>query len=393
MVIDRVFNFFLLCGVAIDCFRDSWRSTIAALGLFCISSAATGNAIPQVVLPAPAEIEPGQSLSLSLRSSDADGAPPAVFLLSGPEGMTIERITSSEHRLEWTATDDSIGRHTLQLLIEDAQDRGLTVSRRLSLTVRSSPSSESTVSLLPLRNRFLRPGQRVNFTVTAINRVGVETLIHVDWLPEGAHFRLSGDGSRRFFWQTAEADQGQYHFRFTAVDASNSDSRDTLDVIVTIGAPGQRVFPSTGPADNLLIEPLPARSIVANRPMTQLLRLLQAGKNYRLFAVNLPPGATFDSNGEQESVLRWQPEADQVGEFNIMFEARDIHSNAMASSTGFRLSVVADRTDGDNQSPILQHFGEQRVSVGEQLEFIARDRQVPTVDVTERVRIIVVSEE
>ena len=89
----------------------------------------------------------------------------------------------------------------------------------------------------PLANQVVSAGRIVSFRVSPSSEDGSVPVLLVDRIPRDASFDSNEDGSRTFFWQTGERDQGEHVFRFTAVNPREPNLRSYRDVLIIVGDP------------------------------------------------------------------------------------------------------------------------------------------------------------
>ncbi|MBX2823411.1 MAG: fibronectin type III domain-containing protein, partial [Gammaproteobacteria bacterium] len=272
-------------------FARNYTFTLLGAALFWNSLAALAtDQLLTLRLPKVESIKVGEGVSWLLRSTPRNGKQPAVFLVSGPAGVSFRRVSEDQHQLNWSPSPDDLGRHRFTFLLEDVADRSISVTQTLQVDV-LPVAKESVVTLGPVQDQSVRPGEHLRFRVAAENSLGGGTLLHIDKLPEGARFDQSDDGSRTFTWQPGEHQSGHYVFRIIATDANDSALFDEATIKVTVEQllaasalhgkatpdPEQGVdIGSVGNTVDLVtatsIESLPERVIVAGQAMSQLVR-------------------------------------------------------------------------------------------------------------------------
>jgi len=443
-VVSKIVTAWLKIRFAV-CVAAVW---VLAYGANPVSELAA-NKMPQLHLPKVSVLTAGEGVSWMLRSSADNESQPAVFILSGPAGITFKRMAKDRYQLNWSTSASDVGTHVFTFLVEDASDRSISVQRTLSVDVVPA-ANVPPVQLITLASQQVAVEESLQFLVAAENQSGNDTLLYVDKLPGNAQFILQNDGSRVFSWQPGEADLGRHELTFMAIDAIDHSQSDSATVTIQVGEPiragadvdaGLKHESSNGnkPVE-AVIEQLSARIIVAGQAMSQLVRASLPSEDFELVAARLPDGASFVSAVGREQVFRWRPRLDQLGMHEVLFEIRNLQSQKVIAKEGLHLTVRLDRVRGINQPPLLSVSGENSVTVGEEvsldvtavdpdgqqplimvgsapararfvdvgnglhrfkwapgnddegvhlLEFIARDRQAPENEVVQRVSIAV----
>jgi hypothetical protein len=106
--------------------------------------------------------------------------------------------------------------------------------------------------LVPLANQVISAGRVVNLRVSASIADGTTPVLQIDRLPRNASFDANEDGSRTFYWQTGDKDQGEHLFRFTAINPQDSRLQSWNEILIVVGDPSRnKTIPATAsPAVN-----------------------------------------------------------------------------------------------------------------------------------------------
>lgn len=140
--------------------------------------------------------------------------------------------------------------------VEVASDEATIAS--MELTDRVSASTPAPVQqvvqdpdlpgLKAMPNQVISAGRVVSFRVSASMGSGEVPGLQIDRLPRNASFDINPDGSRTFYWQTSDRDQGEHVFRFSAINPEQLNLRDSQEVLVIVGDPSRnKTLPAPEP--------------------------------------------------------------------------------------------------------------------------------------------------
>jgi len=106
--------------------------------------------------------------------------------------------------------------------------------------------AKPVLQLIP--NQVVSAGRTVSMRITASIPDGSPVELQVDRLPQNASFDTNPDGSRTFFWQPGDRDQGEHLYLFTAINPNVISQRTEQEVLIVVGDPSRK---KTFPAGNL----------------------------------------------------------------------------------------------------------------------------------------------
>lgn len=115
-------------------------------------------------------------------------------------------------------------------------------------TLKTDSSKRKIPRLNSMPNQIISAGRVVSFQVEPVIDDGNLAIVQVDRLPRNASFDENQDGSRTFYWQTSDEDQGEHLFRFTVIHPESADLRAWREILIVVGDPSRS---STAPADEL----------------------------------------------------------------------------------------------------------------------------------------------
>jgi len=163
----------------------------------------------------------------------AGGLPPGAMFMNDPEKGYV---------LSWTPEIEQQGRYEVSLQAVDRFDRNKVTNTSILLEVKPPLVPDTfvdpdTPTILPLANQVVSAGRMISFKVSSTAEDGTVPVLLVDRIPRDASFDGNDDGSRTFFWQTGDRDQGEHVFRFTAVNPREPELRSFRDVLIVVGDP------------------------------------------------------------------------------------------------------------------------------------------------------------
>lgn len=172
--------------------------------------------------------------------------PTEIQLSAGglPPGAMFLHDHNNGYVLRWTPETVQQGRYQVSLMAVDRRERSRTGTANMLLEVVPKPVEDTfvnpdTPTIPPLANQVVSAGRIVSFKVTPEAEDGTVPVLLVDRIPRDASFDGNEDGSRTFFWQTGDRDQGEHVFRFTAVNPREPNLRTFRDVLIIVGDPSR----------------------------------------------------------------------------------------------------------------------------------------------------------
>jgi hypothetical protein len=170
--------------------------------------------------------------------------PVAIQLSAGglPPGAMFMNDLEKGYVLSWAPKVEQQGRYEVNLQAIDRYDRSRVTSTSILLQVQAPIVQDTFVdpdipNIHSLANQVVSAGRIVSFKVNASAEDGTMPVLLVDRIPRDASFDGNPDGTRTFFWQTGDRDQGEHVFRFTAVNPREPNLRSYKDVLIIVGDP------------------------------------------------------------------------------------------------------------------------------------------------------------
>lgn len=163
----------------------------------------------------------------------AGGLPPGAMFINDPNKGYLFR---------WTPTLEQHGLYEVNLEAVNRYDRDTVTNSSIKLQVNlpvvpGSSDNPHIPKILPLANQVVSAGRIISFKVSSVAEDGTVPVLLVDRIPRDASFDGNENGSRTFFWQTGDRDQGEHVFRFTAVNPREPELRSYKDVLIVVGDP------------------------------------------------------------------------------------------------------------------------------------------------------------
>jgi len=182
---------------------------------------------------------------------------PVTILAQGlPSGAMLSVAPNGNHDIDWTPAQGQHGRRRFTLRAVNTSTPSVFSEQQIMLTVAPRSLPEKNIGsdavslksplLSPLPNQIISAGRVVSFTVKPLLEDGAQAILQVDRLPRNASFDENQDGSRTFYWQTSDKDQGEHLFRFTAIHPMDSALRAWREILIVVGDPSRS---STAPVD------------------------------------------------------------------------------------------------------------------------------------------------
>jgi hypothetical protein len=172
--------------------------------------------------------------------------PAAIQLSAGglPPGAMFVNDPDKGYLIRWMPKLEQQGRYEVNLQAVNRYDRGRVTNSSILLQVKLPVVPDTFVdpdipTILPLANQVVSAGRIVSFKVNSVAEDGTVPVLLVDRIPRDASFDGNEDGSRTFFWQTGDRDQGEHVFRFTAVNPREPNLRSYKDILIIVGDPSR----------------------------------------------------------------------------------------------------------------------------------------------------------
>jgi len=281
-------------------------------------------------------VNENQNLKFTLNATD-----PNNDLLEFSFGSTFPYGAQLDsNKFSWTPSLSSSGEHKVEFIVRERSRRpSLCDTQTITITVYNTNqkpllSNPGTISGVV--------NQVMSYTLTASDPDNDSIRYGMINGPAGS--TISAD---RFSWTPSFSDAGTQYVKFTASDASLSD---TITVAVRVSS-----FNSAP----VLVNP-GNKSISENQRLQFTLAASdQNGDSLIYSAGNTPSGSVFDGN-----VFSWRPDYTQTGVYYVKFYVRDNVLPSLSDS-----QTVAITVNNVNAPPVLTSPGNQIVNESAQLAF------------------------
>jgi len=191
----------------------------------------------------------GQSLSLVVRATSADGSVPGLALDRMPVDSSFQDNGDGTRTFRWMPFPINLGDTFVDVIAIDSKDPTLRINKTIRIRVERDPNKP--VNFSPVINGISNPVIRVGDTLNQVvfpkdPDFTVPNLQPLN-LPSDAQFVDNGDGSRDVVWTTDANDLGDHTFFFRASDSEDANLFDeksfTVSVVerATFDRPGERL--------------------------------------------------------------------------------------------------------------------------------------------------------
>ncbi len=316
-----------------------------------------GNTAPDLAAISDQTVREGETLSVTAVATDADEPVNIISyrLESGsPAGMTINAGTGL---ISWTPTEAQ-GPGSYSVSVRATDDGAGQLSDIETFTVTVSEVNRAP-TLAAIDNRSIDEGAELSLNAAATDPDQPANVLTYS-LASGAPAGASTDpASGAFRWTPAETDGGQsFAITIVVTDDGEGSLQDTEVFVVTVRDV------NSPPA----VTSIPDRTVAETERLTVAVSASDADVPADTLAYSLAPGApagmTIDpATGE----IGWTPtEAQGPGVYPVTVVVRDNGAGALASETGFSVTVTEANT-----APVLAAIGNASVAEGQPLAFVA----------------------
>jgi hypothetical protein len=283
-------------------------------------SATRAGHAPQLAMIGDRQVLAGQTLTITLSATDADGDALSYQATSLPEGATFSRQTFT-----WTPTLKQVGAHQVTFEVSDGQYQD---SETITITV---TRSNTAPSLQTIGDKTVRENELLTFSIHATDAEDDPITYSATHLPNGASF-----SGQTFRWTPSYSQAGTYTVTFTASDGNAQNS-----LAVTIEVVNVNRVPT--------LSPIGTQSVEAGMSLTLNLSATDPDGDALTFSADpLPNGANLTG-----STLTWTPTVAQIGFYDIRFGVTDGTAQDSETVTIAVTSNVSDTTAPEvtKQSP------------------------------------------
>lgn len=353
-----------------------------------------------------------QVYQLYIKPIDADGTVAGLSAKALPGGALLEDGFDGSRVLRWRPSLSQTGEHVIVFVATDAQDPSLTSERAIifevgevdsssTTPVETASSAESEINTAntnentvdtsnndtpqsldnepyfeSISSMVVSVGQKINFRVVPRMPDQSAAILHVDRLPLNASFDDNYDGTRSFYWETTESDQGEHIFRFTAIHHRNANQRVSTDVLIVVGDPaagGSAPDVTTGSNSAPKLLPIEDQRVAVNSELRFRVQAIDNdGTIPSLYLENMPENVRFEDNGDGSREFLWTPEATQSGVHQFDFVATDQLDASLTDSIVVTVNVVGTDDVSVVPPPPKQNTGTRAANKAEAARFLQR---------------------
>ena len=259
----------------------------------------TSNTAPVLAPVEDLTVAEGNTLSVQLQGTDADGDTLTYSANNLPKGAELDPVTGE---LTWTPDFKSAGTYKgIEFIVTDGHSSS---SQTVNLNVTNS-DRPPVLTQLPLQST--RENTELVFNLKG-NDIDGDPLLYsaVSELPSGAKL---DSRTGEFKWKPNYGQAGDYKLEFAVTDSNGSQDIKEFEIAVTNvnRAPSIEVKPQIVALGETLEFTLTSSDPDAETTLTYSIE-------------NLPEGATL--NGET-GVVKWQPSPGQTGDYVVTYQVSD----------------------------------------------------------------------
>jgi len=317
-------------------------------------NAAGSDSAPVVNAPAMQEVTEGSTLSFTVNASDPDGDALTSLDASGlPFGATFTpNGTNTSGMLSWPTVTGDAGEYDVVFTASNSLSGGAVTH----IHVASAP----TLTIHPIADVTMAEGASLSVPVSASGVPGALVTLTAS-LPSFGTLNPPGSGtggvSTTITLAPPAGSAGTHHASVTATSLGVFVTQ-TFDVIVT-GSTGGGNHPP------VLTAPATETVVVGSTLNFDVTATDADGDHVTLTGSALPPGSTFNDNGDDTGTFLWSPVSGQAGTYTASFSGNDGRGGSGSASTEITVTggVVG------NHAPTLSAPTAQSVNEGATLTF------------------------
>ncbi|MCD6506679.1 tandem-95 repeat protein, partial [Candidatus Poribacteria bacterium] len=276
-------------------------------------------------------VEEGKLLEFNVSATDPDEDKLVFSAEKLPKGATFK-----EGKFSWKPGFDQAGEYHVVFKVSDG--KGGEDTKRVKITV-TDVNRKPELSSIGARN--IREGERLEFTVSAIDPDKDDLSFSAEGLPDGAKFE---DGV--FTWTPTYEQAGTYSITFIVSDGKGGRDIEKVEItVMDVNRPPE-------------LSPISDKSVKIGQVLEFTVEAIDPDRDELTFsAEGLPKGASFSNRK-----FSWQPSPAQIGEYYITFKVSD--GKGGEDSEEVKITVLVS-----NYPPVLTPIGSKRVKEGETLQF------------------------
>ena len=308
------------------------------------------NRAPDLSAIANQSVNEGESLTVNLTATDADGNAIGLSATGLPAFATFTDNGNGTGTIQFNPAIGTTGSFNISVTATDNGNPILSDTESFTLSV--GDVNRAPV-LAPIGNQSVNEGQTLTINLSATDPDADNLVLSVTGLPAFATFTDNGNGTGSIQFAPGFADAGTFNLSVTATDNGDPIFNDTESFTLTVVNVNRA--PSLAPISNQLVDE--GQSLTVNFSATD-----PDGNAIALSATGLPAFATFTDNGNGTGKIVFAPGFSDAGSFDISITATDNGNPALGDTESFNLLV-----EDVNRAPVLATIGSQSALEGQTL--------------------------
>jgi hypothetical protein len=292
----------------------------------------------------PQSINEGETLSLRIHATDADGDSIILDTLNVPLNAAFVDSGNGAGSFIFMPDLTQSGIYNVTFIATDTL--GGADSEIVQITV---GNVNRAPVLDPIGPQSINEGDTLSLRIHAIDADGDSIILDTLNVPLNATFIDSGNGAGSFIFMPDLAQSGIYNVTFMAMDTLGG--ADSEIVQITVGNVNRAP----------VLDPIGPQSVNEGDTLTLRIHATDAdGDSIVLDTLNVPLNATFIDSGNGAGSFIFMPDLAQSGIYNVTFMAMD--------TLGGADSEIVQITVGNvNRAPVLDPIGPQSINEGDTL--------------------------
>ena len=301
-----------------------------------------GNRAPVISEVADQVVTAGDTLSVTVSATDADGDGLSYSKVSGPDDVAVNSNTG---QVSWVTGNDDVGSYSITV---SASDGELSDSTVFAVTVNNGNRAPV---ISEVADQVVTAGDTMSIIVSATDADGDALTYSKVSGPSGVTVNSS---TGQVSWVTGNDDVGSYSITVSASDGELSDST-VFAVTVNNGNQSPQIVVSGN------------TSIKYSEGLALVISVSDPdGDNVSVNIENLPVGALYS---EANSTISWITNKEDIGDYTITVKASD---GEVEVTELVKISIIDDPEISENQAPVFVGISPITVDEGELIVFVVQ---------------------
>jgi len=273
-------------------------------------------------------------------------------IVSANGEISLNNAPSARDR-DWVVLIDRSGSNNIQPAPQPPAAQPVVEAGNVDQPINVPAASGNDLRLDGLRSVTTNPGESVSLRLAPSSDSGSVPSMYLGSAPQQSSFDDNRDGSRSFNWQPTDNDIGTTTVTVIVSDANNPSNRQEFQFDVTVNgtATGDNASGNINGSSGTTItgDGAPTLSLPDQLSVNvgQLLELVvtPTDNDGSVPGVRLdvaPAGVSFDDNGNGGRVLRWIPNAADIGSHILVVTAMDAANQSLQSRRELTVNVNAN---------------------------------------------------